>query len=372
MRRSAGLFWRVFLGVVSVALGVVTLVGLLARWALKTAFADYLSGLAQPRMGMGRGRQMMLGAAEQTFLATVDMAVLISAGVAIALAVVAAWLIARSLARPVRELEDAAHALADGDLRSRVQPAGPHEIQALGEAFNRMADSLQRAEELRRRLVSDVAHELRNPIAAARAQAEGMAEGILAVTPERIQSVTEDMEHLTALVDDLQELALAEAGQLSYDRRDIDIADLARREAERARALAAAGVEVVADVRVPEALVNADERRISEVLRNLLANGVRHTVRGSITVDVAVDGDFAVVRVIDTGEGIPAEDLENVFERFYRADAARASSTGGAGLGLAIARRIVEDHGGSVFAEQTPGGGATVGFTLPLAEGPQE
>jgi two-component system sensor histidine kinase BaeS len=364
MRRSATLFWRVFLGVLVVALFVVTSVGVVARVAMQRAFSLYLSTLPSP-MGMGMGRRMMFGGAEQTFLASVDRAVLLGGVVAIVLAALAAWLIARSLARPVRALEDAALALADGDLSSRVAPAGPEEIAALGEAFNRMADSLQRAEELRRRMVSDVAHELRNPIAAARAQAEGMAEGVLAMTPERIRSVTEDMEHLTALVDDLQQLAIAEAGQLRYDMHPLDIAQLACREARRAEALAAPGVTLATRGAEAPVTVTADERRISEVLRNLLGNAIRHTRTGSVTVEVSRTGESVTVRVIDTGEGIPDEDLPFVFERFYRADKSRTAATGGAGLGLAIARRIVEDHGGSVFAEKTPGGGATVGFTLP-------
>lgn len=364
MRRSASIFWRVFLGVLSVALGAVLTVGVLTRTITRIAFERFTATLPAT-MGMGSGRHMMLGAAETTFLASVNRSVLVGGAIAIALAVAAAWVIARSLARPIRRLEDAALALADGDLTSRVEPGGPEEIATLGEAFNRMADSLSRAEELRRRLVADVAHELRNPIAAARAQAEGMAEGILTASPERIRSVVEDMEHLTALVDDLQTLAIAEAGRANYDMRELDLADVVNREAERASAIVSPGVGVSATGVDAEVSVVGDERRISEVLRNLLGNAARHTATGSITARLETDADSVRVSIVDTGEGIPDADLANVFERFYRADGARAASTGGAGLGLAIARRIIEDHGGSVFAEHTPGGGATVGFTLP-------
>lgn len=368
MRRSSSIFRRVFLGVLTVALGAVTTVGLIARWSLTLAFDTYLAGLPAPRQGMGMGRRMVLGAAERTFLTTVDRSVLLGGVLAALVAALAAWLIARSVSRPIRTLENAALALAAGDLGSRVEVSGPTEVIELGEAFNRMADSLARAEELRRRLVADVAHELRNPIAAARAQAEGMAEGILAMTPERAQSVAEDMEHLTALVNDLQELALAEAGKLSYERLEIDLADLVRREVARADAITAEGVGVSAVGIEDEILVEADERRLSQVLRNLLTNAARHTDSGSITVEVAREDGYIVVGVVDTGEGIPEADLDNVFERFFRSDAARADATGGAGLGLAIARRIIEDHGGSVFARHTPGGGATVGFRVPVAQ----
>jgi len=366
MRRT-GLFWQVFLAVLTVALGAVTILGLITRYALSAAFDAYLAALPAGMSPMGRPRMglRMLGSAEQTFIATVDRSVLIGGAIAVCLSVVAAYLIARYLTRPIAELESAALALADGDLTSRVEVAGPEEISALGEAFNHMADSLEEAEELRRRLVADVAHELRNPIAAARAQAEGMAEGVLATDAARLGSLVEDMEHLSELVDELQELAIAEAGRLNYETIEVDLADLVRRETERAMTLAPAGVEVFATTTADDATVLGDERRLSEVLRNLLANAIRHTASGTVSANLSETDGHLRVAVTDTGEGIPAADLPYIFERFYRADGARASATGGAGLGLAIARRIVEDHGGKVFAESPPDGGATVGFTLP-------
>ncbi len=362
-------FWQVFLGVLTVALGAVALLGLVTRWALSTAFDLYLQNVPQGLNPSGRPRgmgRMMLGSAEQTFIAAVDRSVLIGVLAAIALSIAAAYLIARHLTRPVRKLEEAALALADGDLTSRVDAGGPEEINALGEAFNHMADTLQESEELRRRLVADVAHELRNPIAAARAQAEGMAEGILSADAKRLGSLVEDMTHLSALVDDLQELAVAEAGRLAYEMHEIDLSDLVTREVERAAHLVAPGVTVAAQLPEDVVILTGDERRLSEVLRNLLANAARHTHAGSVTTRVTGTGDGRVrIAIVDTGEGIPEGDLPYVFERFYRADTARAADTGGAGLGLAISARIVRDHGGDVFAEKTPGGGATVGFTLP-------
>ncbi|TLM90920.1 MAG: HAMP domain-containing histidine kinase [Actinobacteria bacterium] len=245
---------------------------------------------------------------------------------------------------------------------------GPAEVAALGDAFNRMADSLEEAEELRRRLVADVAHELRNPIAAIRAQVEGMAEGVLPADAARLDSVVDDVMHLSLLVDDLQGLSLAEAGKLHYDFGELDLASLVRKEVARAAEHAAPGVVVSADVAEKALAVLGDELRLSEVLRNLLSNAVRHTSQGSVTASLSSDEGFAVVRVTDTGEGIPAADLPYVFERFYRADTSRSAHTGGAGLGLAISRRIVEDHGGTVFAESDgEGRGATVGFRIPRA-----
>lgn len=312
---------------------------------------------------MGR---LMLGAAEQTFISSVDRSVYLAAILAVVVAGIVALLLARYLTRPITKLEHAAEGLAGGDLTHRVDVAGPAEVAALGRAFNRMADSLDQAEELRRRLVADVSHELRNPIAAARAQAEGMADGVLSVEPRRLGSLVEDLKHLSALVDDLQVLTLAESGRLPYQMRPIDLAQLAAQECERAQAVASPDVQVACRRPSEPVEVVGDVTRISEVLRNLLSNALRHTQRGSLTVSVRESGREAEVRVIDTGEGIADEDLQYVFERFYRADSARAADTGGAGLGLAISRRIVEDHGGTVFAEHNPEGGAIVGFRLPL------
>ena len=367
--RRASLGMQVFISILSVALGAVLAVGLTARSALSAAFDAYLAHLPTPRGAIGgrpRMGRMLLGAAEQTFVATVDRSVIIGAVVAVLVALAVALLLARYLTMPIRRLELAAEALAEGDLEQRVEAAGPTEVALLGDAFNRMADSLQEAEELRRRLVADVSHELRNPIAAARVHAEGMAEGLLDASPERLEALVGDLLHLSALVEDLHELAVAEAGQLRYDIVTMDLAALVRRETERAAAAASTAVEVTAvGVRTP-AWVEGDELRLTEVLRNLLSNALRHTAAGSVEVAVSVLADERVeVRVADTGEGIPPEDIDYVFERFYRADAARATDTGGAGLGLAIARRIVEDHGGTVFAQGDPGGGAIVGFRLP-------
>lgn len=370
MHKSISLFWQLFLALLTLALCAVLAVGLITRAMFSAAFDAYLASLPANRPGMGMGgqgagRHMMLGAAEQTFLASVDRGVLLGGGVAILIAAFGAFLLARYLTRPLEQLEEAALELAAGDLTHRVRPGGPQEVEALGTAFNRMADSLETAENLRRRLVADVAHELRNPIAAARAQAEGMAEGVLRADSARLDSLVDDIGHLSSLVDDLQELAVAEAGRMSYEMADFDLAALVSRETARAALGATPGVRVVATGVDEPLAIAGDERRISQVLRNLLSNALRHTRIGSIEVAVTHTAENASVHVVDTGEGVVPEDLPYLFERFYRADSARAAHTGGAGLGLAIARRLIQDHGGEIFAESVPGEGTTVGFTLP-------
>jgi len=354
---------QVFLSILSVALGTALVVGLFARSALSAAFDRYLASLPQMAGRMGRGR-MMLGAAEQNFVSSVDRGVILAALIAVAVAAVVAVLLAAYLARPLRRLETAAEGLAEGDLGHRVEIDGPTEVAALGEAFNRMADSLEGAESLRRRMVADVAHELRNPLAAARAQAEGMMDGVIAVEPARLASLVDDLKHLSTLINDLQELAVAEAGQLRYELLPLDLAALVEAEAAHARVLLNPGVQLRVDA-VGPAIVTGDGRRLSQVMRNLLSNAARHTAEGHVEVTVATVDDSVIVRVADTGEGIADDDLPHIFERFYRADSARASHTGGAGLGLAITRTIVSDHDGEVFAERSPAGGLVVGFRLP-------
>jgi signal transduction histidine kinase len=374
MKRSS-LIVQVFLAILAVSLAAVLASGLVTRGTLSSAFEQYLSGGMGPMMGpgSGMGRQVFLGTAEQTFLAGTDRGIIISALVAVALAALGAWLLARYLVRPLRDLTAASRALAEGRLEHRVEEAGPEEVAGLAVAFNEMADSLSESEELRRRMVSDVAHELRNPIAALRAQIEGIADGVLAADERQIASLVEDVGTLSRLVDDLQELSIAEAGRLRYERTLTDLRDIVRSEVERAAVVAPDGLSVAVHQPDRSVRVDADEFRIGQVVRNLLSNALRHTAEGSVIVVVDIaDGARARVSVTDTGEGIAADDLTHIWERFYRADTARSKGTGGTGLGLAISRRIIEDHGGSVFADSVEGEGSTIGFDIPLAELPAE
>lgn len=367
--RRISLRLQVFLSITGVAMATAFGVGWAAHTTLSDAFDDYLANLPTGMNMQGRPRGMghlMLTAAEKTFVASVDKSVLIAAFLAVVVGTGVALLLAAYLARPLRRLESAAEGLSAGDLSHRVRVEGSEEVASLGNAFNSMADSLQRAEDLRRRMTADVAHELRNPLAAARAQAEAMLDGVVPADEARLDSLVDDLKHLSVLIADLQELAVAEAGRMRYEMAPVDLGALAGREAARAEPLLKPGVRM--EVHVPDAaVVNADERRLAQVLRNLLSNAARHTPQGSVTVSVAIEDDQVVARVTDTGEGMSAEVLPHVFERFYRADWARAADTGGAGLGLAISQAIVRDHGGEMFAESEQDRGTTMGFRLPAA-----
>jgi len=259
--------------------------------------------------------------------------------------------------------------MESGDLAVRVEPAGGAELAELAHGFNAMAAALDRNEEQRRRMVSDVAHELRAPLTNIRCELESMQDGLTSPTADRIASLHEETMHLAHLVDDLQDLALAEAGRLEIDAQPVAIAALARR--------AAAGMETRARERgviircdgADDVIVLADARRTVQILTNLLANAVAHMEKpGDVRVDWERSEGEAVIRVIDSGTGIPAEEIPRIFERFYRVDVSRSRATGGAGLGLPIVRQLVAAHGGRVWAESEVGVGSVFSFTLPSWE----
>jgi two-component system sensor histidine kinase BaeS len=295
-----------------------------------------------------------------------------AAGVAI-LAIAGTALLSRRVLRPIARLTEAAGRLGRGDLASRVSVSGGDEVAELGRSFNRMADSLQRAEERQRRLVADVAHELRTPLANLRGYLEALKDGVIAPDTELFASLHEEAVLQQRIVNDLQDLALAEAGTLAYHRVVIDLAELL--ETARTAHLAVAetaGVRLAVAVH-GAVLVNVDPDRMRQVFGNLISNAVRATAAGgSVTLTAGHMGDSVVVRVADTGTGIPAEALPYVFDRFWRGDQARGRRTGGSGLGLAIVRQIVTDHHGTIVAASQVGVGTTFTLTLPPATAPAD
>ncbi len=288
-----------------------------------------------------------------------------AAGLLLAAAIGTAW-IARRISRPVRALTGASLQLAAGQLDVRVATHGKDELSFLSSSFNAMAEAMQRSEERQRRLVADVAHELRTPLSNLRGYLEGLADGVIEPTPELFDSLHEETLLTRRILDDLQYLALAEAGDLAYHPEPLDLSELADNAVTAHRANAAnAGLEIVLDASEPVE-VHADPGRIRQVLGNLLSNAIRYTdAGGRIEVRVRRDPLTAILSVTDTGVGMTASEVSRVFDRFWRADPARQRATGGSGLGLTIARRIVEDHGGSVSATSEPGLGSTFTIRLP-------
>ena len=267
----------------------------------------------------------------------------------------------RRVFAPVDALTKGARALASGRLDARVPVGGDDEVGELARAFNAMAEGLERNERARRNMVSDVAHELRTPLTNIRVQLEAVQDGVVEPDAKLFASLEEDAATLARLVDDLQQLSLAEAGQLRLELAEVNVSALLD---VAAGALARREKEVRIDA--PQDLViRGDARRLVQVLRNLIVNAVAHA-RSVIEVSAAREGDRVVIRVADDGPGIPAEHLDRIFDRFYRVDASRSRTTGGAGLGLAIARELVELHGGTIHAANRLEGGAMLTVSLPF------
>jgi signal transduction histidine kinase len=284
------------------------------------------------------------------------------------LALIVMWLLSKRIVGPVEALTAAAHRMERGDWGARVAVRSRDEIGDLSHAFNSMAESLARNETLRRQLVSDVAHELRTPLTNLRAQLEAMEDGIVRADPAALRSLHEETLLLARLVDDLQELSLAEAGRLRLERAPVVPGEALEAAATAFRAQAEARRIALRVEAGGATAVFADRARLGQVVRNLLSNAVRHTPEGgSVTLAALDEPDGVRFQVRDTGEGIAPEHLAHVFDRFYRADASRARATGGAGLGLAIVKHIVEAHGGEVSAASVLGSGTTVEFTIPKA-----
>lgn len=308
-------------------------------------------------------------ASEADFLSSVNRSLLLSAGTAALLAMLLTAALSRRILGPIQALTAAVRAMEQGDLTQRVREDSRDEVGELARAFNSMATSLAMAEQFRRNMVSDVAHELRTPLSNIRGYLEALRDGVLSPSRETLDSLHEESLHLSRLVDDLQELALAEAGQLRLDRSAADPADLMQRVLRSAQPQALAkGISLSAEMSQGLPPVDVDSGRIAQVLQNLLSNALAHTPEGGrVSVGANPSGPFVEVFVSDTGAGIPPEHLPHIFERFYRVDPSRSRATGGSGIGLTIARQLVEAHGGSLWAESEVGKGSSFRLTLPVA-----
>ncbi|WP_374686384.1 sensor histidine kinase [Promineifilum sp.] len=277
--------------------------------------------------------------------------------------------LSRMLLAPLQDLAEGARAIAGRDLSYRVRPRGSAEVRAVAETFNQMAGELEQAESLRRQLLADVAHELRNPLHVLRGNLQAILDGVYPLNQEEMSRLLDQTDHLARLVNDLHELALAEARQLPLDRQPADLGALVKEAAGVFRPLAAAKqIELRVELLGPSPTVVVDVARIRQTLQNLLWNAVRHTPAGGhILVTVTRRGAAAEIIVRDDGEGIAAEHLPQVFDRFFRAGEARDREAGGAGLGLAIVKAVVEAHGGGVAVESA-GRGRGSAFTVTLPE----
>lgn len=278
------------------------------------------------------------------------------------------WL-SRILTAPLRNLQQAAREIGAQNLSRRVELEGSDEMVALAKAFNEMASQLEKAESLRQGLLADVAHELRTPLTVIQGNLRAILDDVYPLEKEEVARLYDQTRHLTRLVDDLHELAQAEAHRLSLAMQGVDVGRLVQGVTAVFRPLAEAkGVSLQVELWGKTAVVQGDGGRLTQVFHNLLSNALRHTpAGGAVRVQVAQVFAGVVVRVMDTGDGVAAEHLPHVFDRFYRTDKSRSRDEGGTGLGLAIARAVVEAHGGQITAaSEGLGRGTTFEVVLPV------
>ncbi len=294
---------------------------------------------------------------------------LIYAGIAAGLGgLLVVSILSRRTLTPVRALSTAARRLGGGDLSQRVPAPGNDEVGQLGHSFNSMAAGLEKAEQQRKNLVADVAHELRTPLSNIQGYVEAMRDGVLEHDQATLDTVHAQTMHLGRLVEDLRLLAQTESEDFRLNLEQESLGDVLRHSVEGFRARSSS-MDVGLNLDIPDELpmLLIDRTRISQVLGNLLENAVRHSSSGGeVNVVAGVPEGRVVVTVADGGDGIAPEDIAHVFDRFYRADPSRTRATGGAGLGLTIAKKIVEAHGGEIRAESVKGQGSRFIFELPV------
>lgn len=338
-------------------------------------FSQHMMGNMPGMMGssgdlMDRNMVTFQSETESAFRNALYNALLVAGSAALFVAVLLSSYLSTRIVRPLRRLVKASQQIAAGRYDQRLYEGQMDEIGELIHNFNKMASALTGIEQTRQQLIADVSHELNTPLASIKGYMEGLQDGVIAPTVETFQLVHNEAERLRRLVHDLQELSRAEAAQLPITIQLCHVANLVAKAISALRPqFDAKGVQLQTDTPATQPAVRADPDRIHQVLVNLLGNALQHTPSsGKVTIHTALDGPAIRFSVQDTGTGLEANDLERIFIRFYRVDKSRARSSGGSGIGLTIARYIVEAHSGRIWAESTGKGlGSVFHFTLPLA-----
>ena len=370
VRRS--LSWKIFLSYLIIIFVGIIVLATAAEFVVPGAFDRHLAVMSS----MMTGSVTMNMDLFTNFRAAVDEALALAASAAFAMAVMISVFISRRIVVPVREMMLASQRIADGRYDERVRVPGnapldqTDELGQLALSFNQMTTRLERTETMRRQLIGDVTHELRTPLTGIKGYMEALIDGVLPADAETFQQVYREADRLQRLVNDLQELSRVEAGAYPLNIRPVSVSSLIDGLNLRlGHQFAEKGVTLVCEV--PDHLppVKADEDRIGQVLLNLAGNALQFTPsEGTVRVTARLQGNEVQLAVADTGIGIPVEHLPQVFTRFYRVDKSRSRARGGSGIGLTIARHLVEAHGGRIWAESAGSGqGSTFTFTLPIA-----
>lgn len=352
------------------AVGTVVLF-LTVRLTAPSFFSHHVAGMS----GMhGPGAALMAEESAQlddALTNSLNEGFLIATGVALPLGVIASILVARQVSTPVKRLARASHRIAQGEYSERVPTGGPSEIEELAGSFNAMAAALEQVEQRRMELIGDVAHELRTPVTVLCGYLEGLADGVFPASADTWARLGQETARLRGLIEELEELSRAQAGQFALAIVPVHPADAVRTATGRlAPEFARGGLTL--NIKVPSDLpaVHADFDRLVQILSNLLTNALKYTpAPGSVTIVVSREDSGIAFAVRDTGIGIATEHLPYVFERFYRVDRSRARSSGGSGIGLTIAKAIAVAMGGTLSAQSVgPGQGSTFTLRLPISK----
>jgi signal transduction histidine kinase len=306
---------------------------------------------------------------DSNFLDRINLQILWGGLTAVVIALILAVILSRTLTRPIRELTAATQVVSEGNLAQQVKVHSRDELGQLATSFNRMSTDLARSLNLRRQMTADIAHELRTPISIILGHAEAIHDGVLPASAETIEIIREEAVRLEHLVDDLHTLSLADAGELKLALRPYRpeklLYDAQKTFAHPARQKK---ISLVVNTATDLPEIDVDPERLKEVFGNIIDNALRYTPEnGNISLSATVVDQFVEMRVQDSGPGVAVEELNQIFERFYRTETSRSRDQGGSGLGIAIARSIVEKHNGRIWAESRPGEGLTVLLQLPIS-----
>jgi len=374
MRRH--LSWKLFLSYLVVILVGIVVLASAAEFAVPTAFDRHMAAMAD----MMGGQMMDLGAdLYGNFRNAVTEAILLAGSAAFVAALVLSVFVSRRVVVPVQQMQTASQRIADGHFEERVGVPGKpsrgdmDELGRLALSFNQMASRLEQTESLRLELIGNVAHELRTPLASIKGYMEGLIDGVLPAEAATFQQVYREADRLQRLVHDLQELSRVEAGAYELNPQPTAPERLLNGVVRRLdHQFEEKGVALEVDIQPDLPPVRADEDRIGQVLLNLVGNALQYTPSGGrVRLSARSEGGRVRFSVEDTGMGISPEHLLHVFERFYRVDKSRSRAGGGSGIGLTIARHLVEAHGGQIHAASDgPGQGSTFSFTLPALSVP--
>ncbi len=304
------------------------------------------------------------------FLAHQKYIVAVGAIGIVALVIIISLPLARRLVRPISAMTGATHTIALGKYTTRIPVTSSDELGQLARDFNAMALTLEQNEKERRQWVADISHELRTPVAILQGEIEQLLDGIVPVTPNAISSLHQETLRLKRLVEDLYQLSLSDSGAMTYKKERLDLVEVLSSSMEIFRSeFARKNISIGFDTGVEELPFVADRGRLKQLFANLFKNSLRYTdPKGQLAVSLAVAKNTVTMDFQDSKPGVPEQDLEKLFDRFYRVEGSRNRVSGGAGLGLAISKHIVEAHGGTISAHPSPLGGLRIKITLPIEE----